>query len=247
MPAITVEADRGSELREEERIGTYGQPRWTAHRRFPTTRVYVVPQGEIEFEEWLRVQTPREGDVEFEHRQEMEIGLPWRFQLDLYLIERHAKHESAKFDQAVELRWALADWDRIPGNPALYAEFINREDAPTKVELKLLLGGEIAPRWHWGANPVWERETSGDRTNEFEMTLGLSYTVVDEHLSVGAEGKFAVANTKDDRGSWEHDVRLGPSVQFRPIPALHIDVAPLFGLDDESHESDVFVVIGYEF
>ena len=28
-------------LHEEERIGSYGQPRWTAHRRFPTTRVYV--------------------------------------------------------------------------------------------------------------------------------------------------------------------------------------------------------------
>jgi hypothetical protein len=71
--------------------------------------------------------------------------------------------------------------------------------------------------------------------------------VVDEKVSVGMEGKFSVDNTKDDRGSWGHDLRLGPSVQFRPIPPLHIDVAPLFGLDDDSHESDVFVVIGYEF
>jgi hypothetical protein len=207
----------------------------------------VVPQGEIEVEEWLRVETPREGNVEFEHRQEMEVGLPWRFQLDLYLIERHAKDVAVKFDQAVELRWALADWGRIPGNPALYAEFINQEDAPTKIELKLLFGGEIAPRWHWGANPVWEHETSGDRTNEFEMTTGLSYTVLDERMSVGIEGKFSVANTKDDRSSWEEDLRLGPSIQFRPIPAFHVDVAPLFGFTSDSHESDVYVVIGYEF
>ena len=247
MPAVIVEATRLPELREEERIGSHVQPRWTAHRRFPTTRVYVVPEGEIEVEYWLRVKTPRHGDTEFEHREELEIGLPWRFQLDLYLIERDTKSESTKFDQAVELRWALADWGKIPGNPALYAEFINQEDDPTKVELKVLLGGEIAPRWHWGVNPVWERETSGERTNEFEMTTGLSYAVVDERVSVGMEGKFAVENTKEDRGSWGENLRLGPSIQVRPIPAIHVDVAPLFGLTSDSSESDVFIVIGWEF
>lgn len=247
MPPVTVEAARMPELREEELIGSNAQPRWSAHRRFPTTRVYVVPEGEIELEYWFRAKTPREGHTEFEHRQEVEIGLPYRFQLDLYLIERHQKNEDAKFDQAVELRWAFADWGRLPGNPALYAEFINQQDDPYKVELKLLLGGELAPRWHWGLNPVWEHETSGERVNEFEITTGISYTVVDERVAVGLEGKFSVANTSANRDVYDEDLRLGPSIQFRPIPALHVDLAPLFGITHDSAESDVYAVIGWEF
>src|SRR5207244_1600322 len=41
LPAVTVSGARASDLREEDRVGTYGQPRWTATRRFPNTRVYV--------------------------------------------------------------------------------------------------------------------------------------------------------------------------------------------------------------
>jgi len=51
---VTVEGERVPELFEEQRIGSYQQPRWTATRRFPTTRVYVVPEGKVEFEYWLR-------------------------------------------------------------------------------------------------------------------------------------------------------------------------------------------------
>ena len=38
-----VTGQQVSDLREEDRIGPYGQPEWTAHRRFPFTRVYVRP------------------------------------------------------------------------------------------------------------------------------------------------------------------------------------------------------------
>ena len=35
---------------EEDRIGEYAQPRWTTHRRFSETRVYVIPKGMVDFE-----------------------------------------------------------------------------------------------------------------------------------------------------------------------------------------------------
>src|SRR5258705_9911513 len=50
LPAVTVVGEKQSELREEDRVGSYGQPRWTATRLFPGTRVYVVPEGKLEFE-----------------------------------------------------------------------------------------------------------------------------------------------------------------------------------------------------
>ena len=51
-PVIQVTAPRP--LREENLIGSYEQPLWTATRRFPSTRVYVVPEGKMEVEYWLR-------------------------------------------------------------------------------------------------------------------------------------------------------------------------------------------------
>src|SRR6266436_9927032 len=53
LPAVTVVGEKPSDLREEDRVGSYGQPRWTATRRFPNTRVYVVPEGKIEGELWF--------------------------------------------------------------------------------------------------------------------------------------------------------------------------------------------------
>ena len=36
---------------ETERVGAYGQPEWTTRRRFARTRVYVLPEGQLEFEQ----------------------------------------------------------------------------------------------------------------------------------------------------------------------------------------------------
>ena len=60
-------------------------------------------------------------------------------------------------------RWALADWEKIWGNPTLYFEYITLEDRPDKIEPKLLFGGEAAEGWHWAANLVAEVELAAFR------------------------------------------------------------------------------------
>src|SRR5262245_5124989 len=49
LPAITVPGEPLPEFRDEERVGAYGQPRWTTKRPFANTRVYVLPEGQMEF------------------------------------------------------------------------------------------------------------------------------------------------------------------------------------------------------
>src|SRR5690348_10022388 len=61
MPALTVQGAR-PDLKEQELICSYGQPRWTARRRFTETRAYVVPEGQIEFEYWLTVKDHARND-----------------------------------------------------------------------------------------------------------------------------------------------------------------------------------------
>jgi hypothetical protein len=248
MPPVTVVGERPPELREEDRIGTYAQPRWTADRRFPGTRTYVIPENKIEFEYWLKPEIPRKGATEYESLYELELGLPRRFQLDLYFIQDWEANGGKRFNgEAIEVRYALADWGKIWGNPALYLEYTFKEDSPDLVEGKLLLTDELAPRWHWGVNLSFETEIAGPRSREYEITAGLSYTVIDEKFSVGVETEDSIVDDKFSRGSFKNEVKIGPSLQWRPLPQIHIDFAPLFGVTNQSPAAKIYLVIGYEF
>lgn len=248
MPPTVVTARRGSALREEDRIGPYGQPRWTAHRRFPSTRIYVRPPGEIEFEHWTRVKTPRNGPTTVETQYELEVGLPHRFQLDLYAVtdKTGGAGELNFSEQKFEIRYALADWGEIPANPTAYFEWVERDEEADKLELKLLLGDELTEGWHWGSNLVFEHEVSGALENELGLTMGVSRTIVDERFSVGAELKAAWIDEHGSRGDFTRELEIGPTIQYRPFRGMHVDFAPLVGIGSESRQSDVYLVLGWE-
>lgn len=249
LPASVVTPERVSALREEDRIGTYGQPRWTARRLFPTTRVYVRPAGQIEFEHWSRIKIPREGDTTVENQYEVEMGLGGRTQLDLYLVTEKTGEtgELETSEQKFEVRYALADWGVIPANPTLYLEWVERSGAPDKIEGKVLLGGEMSEGWHWGSNLVLEAEVAGEREHEWGLTLGVAHTMIDERLSLGAELEAALVDTAEDRGDFTKELEVGPSLQYRPVPAMHLDFAPLIGIGGDSRQADIFLVLGWEF
>src|SRR5262245_50302095 len=100
-PAILVEGRQASELREEDRVGPYGQPRWTTKRRFGETRTYVIPEGQAEFEYWLIPEFQKHGDpTETKTQYELEFGLPARFQLDFYVVSHQEGNEGPmEFDE----------------------------------------------------------------------------------------------------------------------------------------------------
>ncbi|MBA3708485.1 MAG: transporter [Planctomycetes bacterium] len=250
MPALTVQGRGTAELREEDRIGSYQQPRWTARRRFTETRVYVVPEGQFEFEYWLIVKDfKKDKPTQIQHVYEAEIGLPYRFQLDLYQV--YEKEDSTGplglSETKFELRYALADWGRIWGNPTLYGEWANASGDYDSAEFKLLLTDELTPRWHWATNFVYERKVGGDQAVAQEMTNALSYTLRDEKVSLGIEDKFAWEDVKGDRGNYEREFLLGPSIQIRPLPQMHIDLSYMIGLTDNSPASKTVFIAGWEF
>ncbi len=240
-------------LVEEDRIGDYAQPRWTTHRRFGETRVYVIPKGMVDFEYWLIPQTPKDGSTVFKSQYEVEFGLPRRFQLDLYAVAHKTGYHDGGYaidEQKAELRWAFADWGKIPGNPTLYVEWNEVNAAPDRFEAKLLLGGQITSGWHWGSNFVWEHELGGPQENSNEWTTGLSYTIRDSRVGLGVETQLALVNSLDthgNRGNFEKEFLIGPSIQFRPLPQMHIDFAPLFGVTKAAGRAKTFVVLGWEF
>lgn len=251
LPPVVVSGASTSSLREEDRVGTYAQPRWTASRRFPSTRVYVIPEGKVEVEGWARATVNRDdqgGNTEWRFLQEIEIGLPHRFQLDVYLREDYDTDEDdTLLGGQFEVRYALADWDKLWGNPTLYMEYLTLEDRPDKVEPKLLLGGEIAEGWHWGTNIIGEFELGGEREYEYSISGALSRTLIDERLSLGVECVFAATDVANDRGDYNTSLVVGPSLQWRPAPSATINIAPLFGVTNESPVAQIYFNVGWEF
>lgn len=249
LPPVEVVGETQSDLREEQRVGPYAQPRWTARRRFPSTRVYVRPPGTAELEYWLRPTITKDGDTEIRTLYELSVGFEPRLQLDLYFrTDQDGDGEEMLIGHQVEVRYALADWGEIWGNPTLYVEWVGLEQRPDKFEAKLLLGGELAERWHWGSNLVGEFELGGERENEYQLTGGVSYVVADSRLSIGGEAQLIVADVKGDRGDFgTPTVFLGPSIQFKPTERMNVTFAPLVGLTDDSPDFQAFLVVGYEF
>jgi hypothetical protein len=250
MPPVVVVGKREPALREEDLVGAYAQPRWTATRRFPTTRVYIVPEGKMELEYWLRTTFKKDGTTAYRSLYEAEIGLPHRFQFDIYMRTDQSSDTGEIYNsEQLELRYALADWGVIPGNPTLYFEWIrhDRRDEPDQIEPKLLLGGDLCPSWHWGLNFVGELQLDGDLEHEYSLRSGLSRSVIDAKLAVGAECQASFTDTKADRGAFETSVLLGPSFQYRPLPQMTINAAPLVGLTADSPKAQVWFNCGWEF
>ncbi|MCA8911880.1 MAG: hypothetical protein KDB82_09260 [Planctomycetes bacterium] len=252
-PAIRVEG-HDSDLREEDRIGSYGMPRWAARRRFNRCRIYVRPEGQFEFEFWSIHEVPRRSNhgseaVGNEWQFEAEFGLPYRFQFDLYLIFEKSGNFGAlePAEIVTELRWAPLDWGVIYTNPTLYLEYAFKNGKANKIEAKVLLGDEIVPRVHWGANLVYEHSLGGDHENTFGLVLAVSFTVIDEILSVGWEHQTEIEDSAEDRGTYTDSHITGPSIQIRPLPQMHINIVPLIGIGGHSPGMKLYMVLGWEF
>ncbi|GIX06799.1 MAG: hypothetical protein KatS3mg115_1202 [Candidatus Poribacteria bacterium] len=251
LPPVEVVGEERPQLREEERIGKYKQPRWTARRRFGRTRVYVRPEGEYEFEVWFIPVISEDGKVEeIETQYEFEFGLPHRLQVDLYLVplKTYTREGGTTVqtmglaEQKFEIRWALADWGAIPGNPTLYFEY-GMKGEEDKVEAKLLLADQTPiPGLHWGLNGVYEK-VLGSEGQEFALTAGISQTIVDEKFSLGAEVEFKAETGEEET---ETELWIGPSLQIRPSPPSHFDLAALVDTGN-APRTKLIAIFGWEF
>jgi hypothetical protein len=226
-------------------VGPNQQPEWTTTRTFGTSRVYVRPPGTIANSNFW---TPEFKDGEDEHafRHEIEIGLPYRFQIDLYQNWRIRDGEASYKGSSVELRYALARWDKIPLNPTLYSEWNFNHNEPDVWELKLLLGDTFVHRWNWAANFTFEQETGGGRETEIALSGALTYAVIDPTLNVGVETLWERKTEKGSRNDPDYEFLIGPSVNIHPTRWSFVTVAPLVGATPHSPDVEVFVVAGFK-
>lgn len=233
-------------LSEDDPVGVYGQPEWTAHRRWVRTRAYVLPEGQVEFEQWWRGTFDHGEGPGHLFQSEIGIGLPHRFQFDLYGNFEHEDGTTKWTTLQPELRWALANWGEIPLNPTLYAEYKWQHHANDVAEGKILFAEDIADGIHWAGNLSVEQELGGEREQELAITQAIAVPVVDRRFSVGVELEYDRVTVKGGRDDAEDAYYVGPSFQWRPTENTHLDIVPLRGLHD-AHDWRIFVVFGIDF
>jgi hypothetical protein len=108
----------------EEVPSAYGAPPAFSRSRFaPLTNAYVLPAWGFFFGTIYEGDAFRHGPPDHMFTQEVEMGLPHRFGVA-------AEVEAEEFDGtgqvrsiSLEARYALADWNKIPLNPTIFAEW----------------------------------------------------------------------------------------------------------------------------
>jgi len=239
-----------SGMDKDTRIGPAGQPEWTTDRHFSRVRTYVIAPGQVEFESWYYGTYRKNGLDRHIWQEEISIGLPHRFMVDMYV---NIKDDAASAAGAhalggqFEVRYAFADWGCLPLNPTGYLEYkVQEAGEPDVAEVKLLLSDGFGCGWIYGLNFAYERELSGEKEEVLGFSAGLSKTVIDERLSLGAEFQIERATVAADRDTPTYEALLGPSLQFQFNHKTHLDIAPLFGLNEDAPHMKLYVIFGID-
>ncbi|MBY0588521.1 hypothetical protein K2X85_15200 [bacterium] len=239
--------------RDSQRVGSYGQPAWTTQRPFATSRTYVLPAGTAQLETWVRPTWGQEGKPEFRFLHELAVGLPGRIQIDIY--ERWGIEENANGGQQgshqgnqYEIRYALADWGKIPFNPTLYFEWVEKNGGtPDVYEIKLLFAEQFGPRLFYASNLILEQEDGGAKETEFGWSTAFATPIIERKLMGGIEMLLQRNTVKGERGDPVDTFRIGPSLQLRPTNRTFITATALFGTTADSPICQAYFIFGYQF
>src|SRR5881398_3699326 len=251
----------------------YGAPGGLSRSRSaPLTTAYVLPPWTWYFGEIYEGDAFRHGFPDHTFTQEVEMGLPYRFGLAAETQLERFNGGGGFPTISLEGRYALADWNKIPLNPTLFAEYKfgvgtirheevppppggeeEEESGPPKVpdayEVRLLLAQEFFDRVEWAMNWFFEKENTGDRGREwgFSQAAMIPVLLPNERLKVGIEMEYKNVTTKDTRGDAVNSFVLGPTVAWKPTASTRLDISPLFGCTDDSPVADVFVAFSWLF
>ena len=255
----------------------YGAPPTFSRSRFSNAvNAYVLPPWAFFFGELFEGQGFRHGPPDYLFTQEIEMGLPYRFNIAAETQFERFNGGGGAQTVSLEARWALADWNKIPLNPTLFAEYKfgvgtirheevppppgeggeeeeEEEGGPPKVpdayEFRLLLAQEFGGRFEWAMNWFFEKENTGDRGREWGFSQALMTPILlpNERLKIGLEMEYKNVTTKDTRGDPLNSFVIGPTLAWKPSVHTRVDISPLFGCTDDSPVADVFVAFSWLF
>src|SRR4030095_3770552 len=121
---VTLRDEQPMVVTGEEVPSAYGAPPGLSRSRFSNvTQAYVLPPWAFFFGELFEGQGFRHGPPDYLFTQEIEMGLPHRFGVAAETQFERFNGGGGAETVSLEARWALADWNKIPLNPTLFAEY----------------------------------------------------------------------------------------------------------------------------
>src|ERR1051326_7467926 len=236
-PLADAQTEEAVVVTGDDVASAYGAPGGLSRARFaPLTSAYVLPPWTMYFGEIYEGNAFRHGFPDHTFTQEVELGLPYRFGVAAETQLERFNGGGGFQTISLEGRYALADWNKIPLNPTLFAEYkfgvgpIRHEEGPPPpggeeeeagppqhpdaYEIRLLLAQEFCQRWEWALNAFFEKENTGDRGREigFAQSIVTPIVLPREQLKVGIEMEYKNFSVKDTRGNADNSFVIGPTV-----------------------------------
>src|SRR5207302_6612667 len=156
----------------EEVPSAYGAPPGFSRSRFSNlTTAYVLPPGGVYAGLIYEGDAFRHGSPDHLFTEEVEVGLPYRFGVAFELSQERFNGDFQNKSFSVEARYALADWNKIPLNPTLFAEYkfgtgrILHGERPPEEEMA---NEEMARRQHLNLEP-FDEETDMEEEGKPKM------------------------------------------------------------------------------
>jgi len=236
----------------EELPTAYGAPPDLSHGRISTlTKSYVISPFSFELESGY------EGDI-FRHglpihlfRQEIEMGLPARFTVGVQNQLEHFAGETRDRSFTLEGRYALANWNKLPLNPAISAEYrfglsnASRDSG----ELALLISHDFPHLIEWAMNIFVDREFGGRQSTSagFAQSVEIPVLLPEEKLEVGLEMQYRSGGEITGREGTMKGLAIGPTLAWRPTKNARFDLSPLIGCSEHTPTVQVFAVFSFSF
>lgn len=260
----------------EQEGSAYGAPASLSRSRVsPTVTAYVLPPWAVYSGVIYQGDAQRYNRPDHMLTQEIEMGLPYRFGIAIENSTEEYRDTVQERSFSIEGRYAFADWDKIPLNPTIFAEYKfgignilhdegppaplgpgeaeaflrERNSLPDAYEIRLLLSEEFCGRYEWALNGFFEQEITGDRGREYGFAQSISTPVLlpQERLTVGVEMLFTTFTDKGIRNDPSYRFVVGPTISFKPSSNTRFDVSPLFGATADSPRASVFAVFSVLF
>jgi hypothetical protein len=245
-PQVVVRAEAG------EIPSAYGAPPDLSHGRISTlTKSYVLSPFSFELEGGY------EGDI-FRHglpaqlfRQEVEMGLPGRFTVGVQNQVEHFAGDTFDRSFTLEARYALANWNKLPLNPTISAEyrFGFSDTSQDSGEAALLISHDFPNLIEWAMNIFVDREFGGREGTSagFAQSVEVPVLLPEEKLEVGLEMQYRSGGETLEPGRTIKGLVIGPTLAWRPTKSVRFDLSPLFGCSDHTPGLQVFAVFSLSF
>jgi hypothetical protein len=266
-PNVLVSAGSG-EAEHDQFVepGEYAQPAWAERSRMSaTTSAYVLSPFEVFAGTIWEADVRRHVDLAHELTQEIDLGLPNRFELGLENEIGIFADNAYETSVTAEARYAFANWNAISLNPAISAEYIfgtgksvrfandeshrhsdrlNRQ--PDAVALRLLLAQNFGDHVGYGCDFAIKQNVGHDSGREFEIRQAITHGIMKGTFEAGAQMRFA-HNTPQFNRHQQNDLALGPSLGWKATRQFRLEFAPLVGCTHESPRLASVLLVSYEF